>query len=278
MIRTTREIKSFSGVAWGERPEVKLAGGPVYQGIVLTTNLEPEHIISAELFVNGDPRIRLTGEDMKMLERYKKKWDQDGVYFFPIGDFSGNSLEGQMLSGLETSPNDNLILRVTVAADPDPGNSPNVSLKAEAIVNSRVQSALGDGMALYVPRITAVTFHAGQSGLNIHDSLPHGPNVIIKRVHFKGDLEHLRVLKDKTRVWERSAETNLYLLKHNERAPQPGYYHFDAVESGFIMAEMLDTVVQESMEWEMRVGTPGTVQILLETLERVAAPAPAKAA
>ncbi|WP_290516895.1 major capsid protein P2 [Alcanivorax sp.] len=278
MIRTTREIKSFSGAAWGERPEVKLAGGPVYQGIILTTNLEPEQIISAELFVNGDPRIRLTGEDMKMLERFKKKWEQDGKFFFPIGDFSGNSLEGQMISGLETSPTDNLIFRVTVAGEPDPNTQGNVTLSAEAIVNSRVQSGLGDGMAQYVPRITTVTFHAGQSGLNIHDSLPHGEGVIIKRVHLKGELEHLRVLKDKRRIWERSAGTNEYLLKHNERAPQPGYFHFDAVESGFILAEMMDTVVQESMEWEMRMTNPGTVQILLETLERIAPPAQSKTA
>jgi hypothetical protein len=280
MLRTTREIKSFSGVSWGQKPQVKLAGGPTYQEVILDTNLTPDQFF-VELFVNGDPRFRLTGEQLVMLERYKKIYvptdiaTAGGKYVVPIGDFANKTLEGQMVSGLETKPSDNLILKVTVDPEPSPNTQGNVTLSAEALVNAKLEGNAGAALERFVPRITEVTFDAGQTGRNILDTLTLGP--IIKRMHFNSaNVTNLRIFKDKRIVWERSAGTNDFMLKRRERAPQTGYFHFDPIESGFALTEWLRTSdVREKLEFEVTVSSAGTIPILMETLEPVQAPSKA---
>lgn len=276
MLRTTREIKSFSGVGWGLKPQVKLAGGPTYHEILLTTNLTPAQFI-VEFFVNGDLRFRLGGEQLVMLEQYKKNYvdpniaTAGGVYVVPIGDFSARTLEGQMLSALETVPSDNLIMKVTVVPEPNPNNQGNVSISAEALVSARLAGNAGNALASFAPRITEISFDAGATGRNILDTLPLGP--VIKRMHFKGDVTQLRIFKDKRLVWERSAATNTTQLNRRGKAPQTGYFHFDPVETDFTLTEMMKTNdVREKLEFEVTVGTAGPIPILMETLE------PAKAA
>lgn len=271
MLRTTREVKSFTGIGWGLKPEVKLAGGPVYQDIILTTNLLASQF-SIEFWYNGDPIIQMTGEQLVMLEQYKKRWVQEGKFRIPLGDLAGRSIEGQMVSGLETMPSDNIMLKVLVGAEPSPNNQGNVTLMAEANVNAPLANQLGAALEIWHPRITVVTFDAGATGKNILDTIAIGPR--IKRAHFLGDISHLRLLKGNGNtqnvVWERSAGTNEFLLKGHDKAPQAGYFHFDPCESGFILAEALDTADAQIIKFEATVTTPGYIPVLMETLERVA--------
>jgi len=269
MLRTTREIKSFSGVAWGQKAEVKLAGGPVYQELILTTNV-PAALLSIELFINGDPRIQMTGLELVMLESYKKLWTEAGKFVIPLGDISCRNIAGQMLPGLETKPTDNIILKVSIGADP--GGLGNASLSAEAWVNAPLGNAAGEALAIWHPRITTHTFDASASGKNVLDTLAIGPQ--IRRAHFKSSMNHLRILKgngnSQAVVWERSAGTNSYMQKRFERAPQTGYYHFDPIESGFALDEVLKTDDTEILKMEITVPAPESISILLESLERVA--------
>lgn len=273
MLRSILDIKSFSGVGWNSRPEVKLTGGPTYHEIFLRTNLLPAQF-RVELIINGDPRISLTGTQLLMLESFKKIWTQAGEYVLPLGDLAGRSIEGQMIGGLETSPSDNIILRVYTVAEPNPNTQGAVTLSAEAKVSAPMQNELGADLAIYWPRIVEVTFAAGQTGKNIHDTLPQGPGMRLLRAHFNGDVTRLEVKKGPNAVsgavvWQRDADRNEYELKRQGRAPQAGYFHADFVESGFIIAEMMKLDDVPLTTFDIYVGAAGNIPILLETLERV---------
>lgn len=259
MLRVPREIKSFDGVGWGSKPQVKLAGGPTYHEIVLTTNLTAAQINRVSLELNGDPIIQLSGADMLMLEQYKKHWTEPGKFIIPIADITGKSFEGQGLSALATFPADNIILKVDVAEEPAAG-SPAVQLRADAWVSAH------RGVREAIPRISTITFNAGATGRNILDTLPNNGH-LLRRMHMRGDIDALRIRRDKVVVYEQSAGSNAFMLKRRERAPQAGYHHFDPVQSGFVLVEMFNTLARESLEFEMEVNSAGHIAILLETLE-----------
>ncbi|AJD48275.1 outer membrane receptor protein [Isoalcanivorax pacificus W11-5] len=271
MLRVPREVKSFDGVGWGQKPQVKLAGGPTYHEIVFETNLLPEQIVMATLWLNGDPIVQMTGQQMVMLERYKKHWEEPGRFVMPLADISGASLEGQSLSALPTFPADNLILQVQVAQEPAPNTQGSVALKADAWVSRHV------GVRSHISRITTTTFNAGANGRNILDTLPNNGQ-LIRRMHLLGDIANLRIRKDKNVVYEQDAGKNVYHLKRRKLAPQAGYYHFDPVQSHFIRAEQFDTRVVESLEFEMDVSTPGNIAIFSEVLEPLKNPVGVQAA
>ncbi len=270
-IRTTLDIKSFSGVAWGSKPEVKLTGGPDYHEIYLKTNLLPNQF-RVELIINSDSRINLTGEQLVMLANYRKIWTEPGRYAIPLADISARSIEGQIVGGMETLPSDNIILRVHVVPEPVPNTQGTVTLAAQTMCSPHIAGELGRSLGVFWPRLVEVTFAAGNNGKNIHDTLPQGPGMRLLRAHIKGDLSRVEVKKGSNAVngaavWQRDADDNVFLAKQWGRAPQPGYFHVDFVESGFVLAEMLPLDDVLSTVFDMYVDTPGNIPILLETLE-----------
>tara|TARA_A100000171_G_scaffold48791_1_gene56761 strand:+ start:147 stop:1010 length:864 start_codon:yes stop_codon:yes gene_type:complete len=268
-MRTTLDLKSFSSVAWGAKPEVKIPGGPDYHEIYLETTLLPEHF-RVEIIVNGDTRIALTGEQLVMLQDFQKIWTEAGRYVIPFGNIAARSIEGQMIGGMETLPSDNIIMRVHIVADP--GGQPALSLKANAMTSPHLRGELGRALAVYWPRITEVTFDAGNSGKNVNDTIPQGKGMKLLTAHIKGSVDKVEVKKganavNGTVVWQRESGLNEFLLKRWERAPQSGYYHVDFVESGFLLAEMLPMDDVPSTVFDIYANAPGNLPILLQYLE-----------
>lgn len=269
---TTLDLKSFSGVGWGQKPEVKLTGGPDYHEIELTTNLLPGEF-RVELILNSDARFNLTGDQLVMLEQFKKNWVEPGKFVIPLGDISGRSQEGQLIGGMETVPSDNIILRLHIVPYPGAPRPAQVDLSAAAQVSPALRGELGAQMAVYLPRLVEVTFAAGNTGKNIHDTLPQGPGMKLLRAHIgSASVNRVEIKKGSNAlngavVWQRSAGQNIFQLKRRNRAPQAGWFHVDLVESGFIVADAmpLDDVLKTV--FDIYVGTPGNIPILLETLE-----------
>lgn len=273
MLRIPRRIKSFSGVQRGEVASVQISGGPTLHEIALETNILPQHILRASLILNGDTIIEMTGEQMKMLERYKKQYEQAGMFILPIADISGRSLEGQAETALVTFPTDNITLEVAIAPEPDPQNplvSP--SLRADALV-----SAASDERVI-IPRVRTVTFSPDSTGENIMNTLPRGPE--LRRMHLRNSdggspaecgIDFLRILRDRLTVYELSAHRNEFELKRRERAPQDLYFHFDPIASGFNRMDKFRTASDE-LEFKLDMNNTNVVQILLETVERAAQP------
>lgn len=279
MFRIPRKLKSFDGVGWGNIARARLAGGPMYHEIVFNTNALEDDIVSVTLTVNGDVKYKLPGWALKMLERFKKKWEETGRYVIALADISLYSLEGQIISALNTAPTDNILLEVEfgdgTASVVDPNATP-ATLEAEAEVsNSDPTSAV----ALYVPRTRLVNLKGGGSGEVTIDNLHQksNGNELLRRAHFDGRdggandyITNLEVLVDNTKRWEQSKGNMRFNLKRHDKAPQAGFYHFDPIRSGFPITEMFNMAHSTSLEFKPTISNAmSTIPVIIETLERV---------
>ena len=267
MIRFTRNIKSFSGMGWGQIPTVNLTGGPTIQEIQLDTNdgagnfLAPADINYVRLSLNGDVLIDVTGAQLRMLETYKGLFVEDGRFVIPLSDVSANTLRGQLVGGLVTFPSDTITLDVSLAAAG--GRTWQPTLKASYEVTASEQARI------WLPRIRAMNFDCSDAGWNDITTLPRGPR--IQRAHLLGSVNELVVLKNRLNLFERTAPRNTYLLKRFGRVPQSGYYHFDPIASGFNQVEGFETAdATESLTFRVNVTAAANIKCLLETVEQVA--------
>lgn len=271
MIRVPREMKSFDGIGWGQTAQVKVPGGPMYHELQLNTNATAADIPLVELYVNGDPRVSITGAQMVMLENYQKHYVEAGKFIVPLACLFGRSLEGQALSGLNTSPSDNLIIKVHFGAGAGELSLSGVAWVSETPANSPI--------ARYVPRIVSLGYAAGQSGRNINDTLRDGlaRGAMVRRIHFDGRgtgaqdlITELRIRRDRRVEYEQTNADNRYQLKRRGLAPQDGFYHFDPVQSGFIRSEMF-SLAGETLAFEVTTTAAGNFPVLIEAVEPQAA-------
>lgn len=273
MKRIPTRIKSFSGLGWSAVPSVQLAGGPTYHQIVINTNsATPENLAAADinyvrLLLNGDAIVELTGVQLDDLQKYKGLHTAAGVFVLPLGDKSANTLPSQFAGRLVTFPTDNLVLEVSIGAK-------GAHTDTLPTLNATAWVSASEPAREWLPRIRTLNYDASAVGVNSLTTLPRGP--VIQRAHFLTDASLLRVLRDRINVFELSADDNSFNLQEWGRAPQPGYYHFDPVASGFDGADAFITAANE-LEFQLTVGTAGNIKVLLETIERVGAPAPTAA-
>ena len=278
MIRIPRKIRSFDGVAWNGRAQVRLAGGPTYHEIPLITNAVDADILDVSLTVNGDVRYQLPGWAIRMLEKYKKKYEQVGRLVIALADMSMYSLEGQVLSGLATKPTDNIILEVRfgngVASVGTPNTTPP-TLVAEALVSS---SQADQSLAMFMPRTRIVNAKGGGTGLVTIDNLHQKSDgkEIIRRAHFDGRaggandyITDLEIRVDDVIRFQQARDSMRYDLKRQDIAPQDGFYHFDPIRTRFT-SEWFNTQNTKALEWRIQLSNAmATIPVLLETLEIV---------
>ncbi len=115
MRHTNQQLDNVS-IVWGGKTTVPLDTGAVLSEIALMTNLNNDQLLQVQIKLGGDVIYDLTGEDLRMLEAYKKAALADGVFIIPFDDISGRTEDGQNLSGLVTTAQDNLVLILKVAA------------------------------------------------------------------------------------------------------------------------------------------------------------------
>lgn len=252
-----RKLKAFVGVVAGEKASLDIKGGATIHEIRLRTNLTAAQMESVVVNLNGDPIYNLTGADLDMLEAYRKRYKTDGIFVINFADIVNASIESREFTALVTFPTDNITVEVQIAA-----GAVNPTLKASAEVSAA--KAVRD----FIPRKYRTSLKPGQNNNNTWDTLTRGP--AIQRIHFEGDISRLKWSKDRLAVWERDADENVAQLKRMERAPQAGYYHFDAIESDFGIADLFQTAdVREELVAEYDLTTVQTVPVLVEAVQKV---------
>lgn len=152
--RRPEPLKSFEGVAYAARATSRIDGG------------------------------KLSGTQLMFLESYKKQWTQNYLYVIPLADVSMVSLQGEILSGLNTTKDMDIELAVTFGAGV---GTPTV--RAMAITSSY---DMRDAAALFAPRLRAVQLKGGSAGDleldNVHQR--RDGTEWIRRVH--GSSPHAR--------------------------------------------------------------------------------------
>lgn len=258
MLIIPRKLKAFSGVVTGETATLDIKGGATLHEIHLETSLTAAQMTLVTVNLNGDPIYSLTGADLVMLERYRKRYETSGLFVINFSDIVNASMESRNISALVTFPTDNISVEVKIAS----GIVGTITLKASAEVSA------SQAERKFIPRKYRTSLKPGQTTENTWDSLTQGPAV--QRIHFYGDLTRVKWVKDNLTVWEREDDRNAAQLKRMDRAPQAGYFHFDAIESDFGIADLFQTIVAETLVCEYDLTTVQTVPVIVEAIQRVA--------
>lgn len=228
--RRPRKLAGFSGVASGGLATLRFPGGKLIHEITLVSNATAAQITYAEVKRNGETVFKLSGTQMQMLERYKKRWEETGRHVITFSDLTMSSMGDEVLSGLNTYLGDEIEINVQLASYSSP------TLTAE-IEESDFDPA--SKLALWEPRIRAVTLDGGPAGSdkaidNLHE-VKDGSEVI-RRAHFYGGasdyITSVKIVRDDLQVAEQSTASMRYHLKRRDVAPQDAWYHFDPCAYG----------------------------------------------
>ncbi|MGB1906708.1 MAG: major capsid protein P2 [Spongiibacter sp.] len=264
-----KELSSFNGGGFSSRFTLNMDVGPTYKEIHLRSNLDNDQLTRITLTLNGDAIVDVTGEELRMLETYKKAnivgWTvPDGLFTIPLADFTNKSQEGQDLSGLVTVPGDNLVLEIRTGA-----------ATAQQVTDSLVPTMQADaimGVAqtkrVLLPRMYSELIPVGATGKNKYRNFPRGPR--IRRLHLNGPVTDLELIRDDIIRFERDKVLQDYLLEREGLAPQVGWYHFDPLMYHFGISDMLQTAAAKNFEINPTVSSAGDFSVLFETLESVA--------
>lgn len=253
-----RRLKAFAGVSADDTALVQITGGPTYHQIIFWSNIPPAKMKRVYLTLNGEDIISLKGSDLVMLGKYRKRYETMYRYVIYLADKVNLGLESRSISALVTFPTDLLTLSI------DLGDN----LPANPYIKGKAEVSASQALRQFIPLKYRTNYDASSTTENNFDSFQRGP--LIQRLHFEGALSRLMVFKDKLLVWDRDADENDASLKEDDRAPQSGFFHFDAIQSDFGIADLFHTAdVAESLEFKFDVPAPGNIPILVEALRPV---------
>ena len=111
--RRPMPLKSFDGVGFNAKAEARIDGGLLLHEIVIVAS---HALTEAELKIGNDSKIKLSADELKFLERYKKQWETGYHYVLSMADISNVSLMGEILSGLNTTKDMDITLYATMGA------------------------------------------------------------------------------------------------------------------------------------------------------------------
>lgn len=255
-----RRLKAFQGVSADNTATVQITGGPTYHQIIFWTNIDIAQIARVYLTLNGKDIISVKGSDLVMLGRFRKRYETQYRYVLYLADKVNLSLESRSISALVTFPTDMITLSLDLGSTM-PG-SPYIKGKAEVSASQAAR--------VFTPLKYRTNYDASSTSENNWDTFQRGP--AIQRLHFESaNISRLMVYKDKLLVWDRDADENAASLKEDDREPQPGFFHFDAIQSDFGIADLFQTAdVSESLEFKFDISAAANVPILVEALKQEA--------
>ena len=164
MRHTEIDFDSFNGSSansYNGRFNLQLPAGITYKEITLHgVNLENDQIRRVTLSMNGDSLIDVTGEVLRMIQRFKGNYIEDGKWVIPFADFSMTTQEGQNLTSLITLPGENIVLDIETDA-PTQEQADNNS-----VASIRAEGILGVSQAQHqtVPRLYRDVMNGGVAG------------------------------------------------------------------------------------------------------------------
>ncbi len=247
---------------------MQLPAGITYKEITLHgVNLNNNQLRRVTLSMNGDSLIDVTGTVLRMVQRFKSDYIEDGKWVIPFADFSMTTQEGQNLTSLVTLPGENIILEVETDAPTQDqvDNQLVASIRAEGILG------ISQTQRLTVPRMYRDVMNGGVAGENrfknfVNQNRTTNP-VRIRRAHMLDDsISNLEIKRNGITLFDKPLNDQNYSLRRFGKAPQAGIYHFDPVKTDFGVADPLRT---QGSTFEMIVTKEqvGDFEAIFETLE-----------
>ena len=273
MQTTPTQLNMTVGAMWGGTAVLDLPVGPTYEEVQLKTNLTKEQIESVKVKLNGDAIYDLSGTELvQLLSQYRKRYVANGRFVIPFADFLAKSINGIRYTALVTVPGDSVIIEIKLTAQPEGASAPEIDAMAYVSKSQAVR--------YFVPRVTKHTFNAGKSGENVFSSLANDPAVNVRRMHFAApSMQKLEIKRDRMQVYEADKADADFQLKTHELSPVDGYFHFDPIRTGWVMAGLFSVLRQRTFGFICDTSNvEGTIEVLVEDVEQVAQlPTPAQA-
>lgn len=261
MRHVTEEITGFNGGGFSSRFTLNMDTGPTYREIALVTNLNNDQLTQIMVTLNGDDIYNVTGEELRMLEAYKQREQENGKFIIPFSDLSCLTQEGQDLSELVTLPSDNLVLTVKTGAATAAQTSASLVPTLYGVANMGASKSV----RVTIPRMYSELVQAGSTGRNIYKNFARGPR--IRRMHIESNsVDELEIKRDRLIRYEAKKADNDYFLKREGLAPQSGYFHFDPIRTRFAISDFLQTEGR-TFEINPTVSAAGDLNTLFETVE-----------
>lgn len=257
------KLNSMVGAAWGQKGTLPIPVGPTYQELILETNAEAADLERVSITLNAEEIYVLTGSELLMLERYKRRDHTAGHFVIPFADIAARTKNGVRYTGLVTERGDNIQLDIQFKAKAQ-GADP-LSIQVHAWVTN------AQAVRILVPMIKRETMAANAAGTNEFTNLISSPLIAVRRMHFMHDkINKLEIERDFVKEFEANkfiAEAN---AKRNERTPQAGYFHFDPIVRGFSIDELFPTVHTSSLKFTVTTDdVAGSIPILVESVKNV---------
>lgn len=271
MRHTEIDFDSFNGSSangYNGRFNLQLPAGITYKEITIhSTNLNNNQIRRVTLSMNGDSLIDVTGDVLRMIQRFKSDHIEDGKWIIPFTDFSMTTQEGQNLTSLVTLPGENIILEIETDAPTQ------AQIDANSVASIRGEGILGVSQTqrVAVPRIYRDVMNGGVAGENrfrnfVNQNKTTNP-VRIRRTHMIDDsITNLEIKRNGITLFDRPLGDNNYSLRRFGKAPLDGIYHFDAVKTDFGIADALRTQAS-TFEMIVEKSAVGDFEAIFETLE-----------
>lgn len=268
--RQPKELKGFSGVSSG-LATLRIPGGKLIHEITLVTNASAAQLLYAKLSRNGSQVLKLTGTQLTFLEQYKKLWTESGRFTITLSDIWMASMEGEVLSGLNTYADDDIELEVSFDTA---AMSPTVPTLTGEVIESDFDST--QKLSFWEPRVRVVNLEGGPAGddniiNNVHET--KDGTEVIRRLHLYGGasdyITKLEIKRDDLQLHKQSTASMRYHAKRRGLAPQANWYHFDPVSMGFAV-EAFNTAHARKLEFIPTLSTALTdVTAIIETLRLV---------
>ncbi len=271
MRHTEIDFDSFNGSSangYNGRFNLQLPAGITYKEITIHgNNLNNNQIRRITLSMNGDSLVDVTGEVLRMIQRFKGNYIEDGKWVIPFTDFEMTTQEGQNLTSLITLPGENIILEIETDAPTQ------AQVDANAVASIRAEGILGVSQTqrLTVPRIYRDVMNGSVAGENrfrnfVNQNKTTNP-VRIRRTHmFDGSINNLEIKRNGITLFDRPINDNNYSLRRFGKTPQDGIYHFDPVKTNFGIADALRTQAS-TFEMIVNKSAVGDFEAIFETLE-----------
>ena len=280
MRHTEIDFDAFNGSSangYNGKYNLQLPAGITYKEITIHgENLNNNQLRRVTLSLNGDSLVDVSGEVLRMIQRFKKEAIRDGKWIIPFADFSMLTQEGQNLTSLVTLPGENIILEV----ETDAPTTEQVDSSAVASIRAEGILGISQTQRLTVPRIYRDVMNGGVAGENrfknfVNQNRTTNP-VRIRRAHMlDGSISNLEIKRNGVTLFDKPLLDQNYSLERFGKQPQSNIYHFDAVKTDFGVADPLRTQ-GSTFELIPTKTAVGDFEVIFETIEILPAAVPAQ--
>lgn len=251
--------------------KVFLDGGPTYEEMTLATNI-PAANFTFIVEVNGDQRVKLTGQQMLDREAYDGRTATSGYFVFSFADNISRILQGEMLTSMTTQPGDRVAVSVEIAADDDT-ESPTAQLYVETSPNRANEFVLR-----CIPEQVPVT----QTGENTFSGFRRGsrtavdavPHLSIRRIFNYGPITKLAIEQDRRSVFGHrnldKAVNDARLKRNGKTVPTSSTcFVYDPILKGNVIVDLLDTFSVEYLRFTYTTSATTDITAITEYVEDV---------